>query len=138
MDFRIKCHLQKEMKRLFDSKEVLTIYSTLPSPDAKKIFTKAPFLLYEQLLLDKNFRQYLETIMVSKTNIRMSVEKTPIQKTYEINTGRDSLNINFSGVNRQFDWIEKSIVYNKSEKYTLIYDSCNVELATKTIKSLKH
>ena len=137
MDFRIKCHLEKEMKRVFDSKEVPTIYSALPSPDAKTIFTKAPFLPYQQLLLDKNFRQYLEAIMVSNNILRMGAQKAPIQKTYEINTGQDSLNIDFSGGNRQFDWIEKSIVYNKSDKYTSIYDSCNVELATKTIKSLK-
>ena len=75
--------------------------------------------------------------MVSKNILRMGAQKAPIQKTYEINTGQDSLNIDFSGGNRQFDWIEKSIVYNKSDKYTSIYDSCNVELATKTIKSLK-
>ena len=75
--------------------------------------------------------------MVSKNILRMGAQKTPIQKTYEINTWQDSLNIDFSGVNRKFDWIEKSIVYNKSDKYTSIYDSCNVELATKTIKSLK-
>ena len=66
MDFRIKCQLEKEMKGLFESKEVLATNSALPSPDAKIVFTKAPFIQYEQLLLDKNFRQYLETIMVSE------------------------------------------------------------------------
>ena len=75
--------------------------------------------------------------MVSKNILRMGAQKTPIQKTYEINTGQDSLNIDFSGANRQFDWIEISIVYKKSDKHTSIYDSCNVELAAKTIKSLK-
>ena len=54
------------MKGLFESKEVLATNSALPSPDAKIVFTKAPFIQYEQLLLDKNFRQYLETIMVSE------------------------------------------------------------------------
>ena len=34
--------------------------------DAEIIFTKAPYIQYEQILLDKNFRQHLETIMVSK------------------------------------------------------------------------
>ena len=141
MDFRIKCHLKKEMKRLFKSKEVLAVNSALPSPDAKIIFTKTPFIQYQQLQLDKNFRQYLETIIVSKKTLRMGAQKTLIQRTYEINTGQDSLNIDFLGANRQFDWIEIStkylIVYNKSDKHTSIYDRYNVELAAKTIKSVR-
>ena len=141
MDFRIKCYLKKEMKRLFKSKEVLAANSGLPSPDAKIIFTKTPFIQYQQLQLDKNFRQYLETIIVSKKTLRMGAQKTLIQRTYEINTGQDSLNIDFLGANRQFDWIEIStkylIVYNKSDKHTSIYDRYNVELAAKTIKSVR-
>ena len=141
MDFRIKCYLKKEMKRLFKSKEVLAVNSALPSPDAKIIFTKTPFIQYQQLQLDKNFRQYLETIIVSKKTLRMGAQKTLIQRTYEINTGQDSLNIDFLGANRQFDWIEIStkylIVYNKSDKHTTIYDRYNVELAAKTIKSVR-
>ena len=72
MDFRIKCYLKKEMKRLFKSKEVLAANSALPSPDAKIIFTKTPFIQYEQLKLDKTFRQYLETIIVSKMSAQTS------------------------------------------------------------------
>ena len=119
IDFRIKCHLEKDMKILYESKNVLAANSALPSPDAKIIFTKAPFIQYQQLLLDKNFRQYLETVMVSKKILRMGAQKTLIQKTYEISTGQDSLNIDFLGANRQFDWIEISIVYGKSEKHNI-------------------
>ena len=64
-------------------------------PDRKIIFTKAAFIQYEQLLLDKNFRQYLETMMVSKKILRMETQKSPIQKTYEINVGADSMEIDF-------------------------------------------
>ena len=49
------------MKRLFESKKVLAANSALPSPDAKSIFpifTKAPFIQYEQLVLDNFFLQY--------------------------------------------------------------------------------
>ena len=92
---------------------------------------------YEQILLDKNFRQHLETIMVSKTIIRMGAQKTPIQKTYEIKQGSDSLNVEFLGANRQFDWIEISIVNDKNDKHTSTYDSYNRELAAQNIKSLK-
>ena len=42
------------------------------------------------------------------------------------------------GSNRQFGWIEISpLVYHKSDTHTTIYDSNNVELAAKYIKSVK-
>ena len=75
--FKIKCHLETNMKKLFESKKKINAIGAL---DAKIIFAKAPFPQNEQFLLDKNFRQYLETIMVSKKILRMGVQKTPIQK----------------------------------------------------------
>ena len=67
----------------------------------------------------------------------MGAQKTPIQKTYEIQKGSDSLNVEFLGANRQFDWIEISIVPDKSDKHTTIYDSYNREMAAQLIKSLR-
>ena len=43
----------------------------------------------------------------------------------------------FLASNRQFDWLEISIVPDKSEKHTAIYDSYNRELAAQEIKTLK-
>ena len=74
--------------------------------------------------------------MVSKKILRMGAQKTPTQKTYKITTGTDPINIDFLGSNRQFDWIELSLVYDKSDKHTTTYGSYNVELAEKT-KSVK-
>ena len=74
-----------------------------------------PFVQYEQILLDKNFRQHLETILVSEKILRMGAQKRPIQKTYEIQKGSDSLSVEFLGANRQFDWIEISIVPDKNK-----------------------
>ena len=45
----------------------------------------------------------------------MGAQKTPIQKTYEISKGQDSLNVEFLGSNRQFDWLEIYIVPDKSD-----------------------
>ena len=75
--------------------------------------------------------------MVSKKILRMGAQKTPIQKTYEIQKGSDSLNVEFLGANRQFDWIEIPIVPDKSDKHTTIYDSYNREMAAQLIKSLR-
>ena len=61
--------------------------------------------------------------MVSKKIIRMGTQKTPLQKTYKIKQGSDSLNVEFLGANRQFDWLEISMVNNKSDKHSTIYNS---------------
>ena len=88
------------MERLFESRKVFASTVTIPNPDVKIIFTKVLFIQYEQLFCDKNFRQYLETVMVSKTILRMGAQKKPIQKTYKINIGQDSLSIDFIASNR--------------------------------------
>ena len=137
IDCRIKLQLETKMKKLFESRKVLAAGTAIPVPDAKMIFTKAPFVQYEQILLDKHFRQYLEKIMVSKKILRMGAQKTLIQKTYEINIGQDSLDIDFLRANRLFDWIELSLAYDKSDKHTTIHDSYNVEMASKINKSVK-
>ena len=71
------------MKKLFEppppqKKKKATMVGTL---DAKIMFAKAPFIQYEQILLDENFRQYLETIMVSEKILCMAVQKAPILNT---------------------------------------------------------
>ena len=122
------------MTRLFESRKLLTSSTTAaPAPDAEILFTKAPFIQYEQILLDKDFRQHLETIKVSKKIIRMGTHKTPIQKRYEIKKGSDTLNVEFLGSNRQIDWLEISIVNDKSDNHTIIYDSYNREVAAQKI-----
>ena len=122
-----------DMKRLFESKKKV---NAIGAPNTKLIFTKAPFIQYEQILLDKNFRQYIETIMISKKILRMGIQKALIQKRYEIFVGSDCLAIEFYGLNRQFDWLELSLVYHKSDKHLTIYDSYNVDHAAKMIKSV--
>ena len=129
IDYRIKFFFRKNMDKLFKSRKVLAANAAIPEVDVEIIFTRAPFIQYEQMLLDKNFRQHLETIMISKKILRMGVQKTPIQKTYENQKGSDSLNVELLGSNRQFDWIEISIIPDKSDKHTTIYDSYNREIA---------
>ena len=74
--------------------------------------------------------------MISKKILRMGIQKTLIQKTYEISIGTDSLTIEFYGANRQFDWLEISLVYDKSDKHLKIYLSYNIDQAAKMIKSV--
>ena len=115
IDHRIKLFLETNMDKLFESRKSLATTAKITNVDAEIIFTKVPFVQYEQILLDKNFRQHLETILVSEKILRMGAQKRPIQKTYEIQKGSDSLSVEFLGANRQFDWIEISIVPDKNK-----------------------
>ena len=92
---------------------------------------------YEQLTPNTNFRQYLETILYSARTLRMGVQKTPYQKAYEIQVGSQDFTVDFQGVNRQFDWVEISLVPNKSDKHLTTYDSYNSETAAKLIKTIE-
>lgn len=53
---------------------------------------KASFLQCEQVLWTKNFRQYLETILISSKDLRMVIQKTPYQRTYEMQVGSHDYN----------------------------------------------
>ena len=66
------------MKKLFHSKKKVTAIGV---PDAEIISTKSPFVQYEQFLPDKNFRQYIDTIMISKNILRKGTQKSLLQKT---------------------------------------------------------
>ena len=119
------------MKKLFVSKKVVAVGTAI-----QIIFKKAPYIQYEQILLDKNFRQYLETVMVSKKILRMGTQKTPMQKTYEINMGQDSIDAEFLGANRQFDWLEISLVHDKSDTHAQFMTATIEKWLPKKIKSL--
>ena len=110
---------------------------TLQTSDVQIILLKAPMIQYKQLTLDTNFRQYLETILFSAKVLRMGVQKTPYQKTCELQAGSQDFTVDFQGANRKFDWIEISLVYDKSDKHLIAYDSYNAECASKFIKSLE-
>ena len=51
----------------------------LQTPDVQIVLLKAPMIQYEQLTLDTNFRQYLETILFPAKVLGMGVQKTPYQ-----------------------------------------------------------
>ena len=61
----------------------------------------------------------------------------PYMQSFDINVGLQSLVVNFVGANRQFTFLELSLVYDKSDQHKTIYDSYNLEVATQKIQSLK-
>ena len=72
---KIRLTQEIEMKKLFESKKKKV--TTIGAPDVQIVFTKVSYLQYEEILLTKNFRQYLETILLSPKVLRMGIQKTP-------------------------------------------------------------
>ena len=80
---------------------------------------------------------YLSGILRSEQALKMGVLPSPYQQEFETATGMQSLTVTFKGVQRPFEWLEISLVYDKSYQHLTIYDSCDLELAAKLIKSVK-
>ena len=110
--------------------------NAIGEPDAQIVFVRTPYLQYEQILLPKNFRHYPETIMLSSKVLRMGIQKTSYQKTYELQAGSQEFNVGFKGCDRQFDWFEISLLYDEINKHLIIYDSYNAEYAARMIKKI--
>ena len=53
-----------------------------------------------------------------------------------MNVGTQTINVNFQGANRQFAWLEISLVHDKNDQHQTICDSYNAEVATTKIQSL--
>ena len=67
----------------------------------------------------------------------MGIQKSLYQKPYELQAGSQEFTVDFKGCERQFDWLEISLVYDKSDKHLIIYDSYNAEWAARMIRNIK-
>ena len=129
---------EQDMQRLFESKTNQGAAAGLPATvDAKIILKSTLYILYHQFKLDTNFRNYLETALVSENKLRTGIQRTPYQKSYELIAGAQSRTINFNNAYKQFSFLEVSLVYDRSDKHLSIYDSYNAEVASTQIKSIK-
>ena len=55
------------------------------NPNAQIIFHDHPYIQYQQILIDDNFRAYLN--VRSKTALWMGIFNAPYQQSFEINVG---------------------------------------------------
>ena len=67
---------------------------------------------------------YLESTLTANSFLRTGIQKPSYQKSFEINVGSQSHVVDFMGAN------------NKSDQNRYTYDSYNVELASKSIKTI--
>ena len=61
----------------------------------------------------------------------------PNQQLLEVNKGIQSITVTFKGSQRQFEWLEISLICDKSYQHLVTYDSYDLELAAKMIQSIK-
>ena len=73
----------------------------------------------------------------SRRVLRTGIKPTPHQKSFEINVGTQSNVVEFKGVNKQFSFLEISLVYDKSEQHNSVYDSYNAELGATLISTVQ-
>ena len=121
--------LEQDLNKLFESK---TKVNTTAEPDPKMIVYEAPFISYPQIKLNENFEVYFNSTLRSKKALRTGIQMMPYQQPFEINVSTQSI-----GVNRQFSFLDVSLVYDKNDQHKTIYDSYNVEVAAQKIKSLR-
>ena len=81
-----------------------------------------------------------------RTYLKLGIFCIPIRKTgltygdtknTELQIGSEEFEVDFKGCKRQFDWLKISLVYEKSDKHTTIYDSYNVKFAAKVIQNIE-
>ena len=134
-DTKFLITLERDMNKLFETNKKAT---TIPeSPDALIQFHDRPYIAYEETNLTKTMDIYLSGILRSEQALTMGVLPSPYQQEFEIATGTQSLTVTFKGAQRQFEWLEISLVFDKSYQHLTIYDSYDLELAAKLIKSIK-
>ena len=134
-DTKIILTLEKNMNKLFESNKKL---AAIPdNPDALIQICDRPYISYQEIDLTKSADIYFNGILRSETALRQGVLPSPYQQLFEINTGTQTYTCTFKGAQRQFDWLEISIVYDKSFQQATIYDSYDLEIASELIKTIK-
>ena len=128
---------ETDYQRLFETNANQANNALPDSVNAKIILTSTPYILYEQFKLEKNYRTYLEGIMISNNVLGTGIQLIPYQKHYEMVRGSQSITVTFEASARQFSFIQFSLVYNSTEQNKSIYDSYNTEVAAVQISSIK-
>ena len=89
--------LENNMNRLFEKSTKADVPN---EPDAQITFHDMPYISYSQITLDDNFLVYFNGILRSYSALRTGVISSPYQQNFKINTGTQSLKVNFCGLNK--------------------------------------
>ena len=133
IDTRFLFTLENNMNILFKTNTKVDVPN---EPDTQIIFHDMRYISYPQISLDDNFLAYFNGIIRSRGALRAGVISSPYQQSFEINMETQSLKGNFHGLNKQIEWLEISLVFDKSDQHQTVYDSYDVELAAKYVQLL--
>ena len=133
IDTRFLFTLENNMNRLFETNAKADVPN---KPEAQIIFHDMPCISYPQITLDDNFLAYFNGILRSCGTLRTGVISSPYQQSFEINTRTLSLKVNFRGLNKQIEWLEIYLVFDKSDQHQTVYNNYDVELAAKYVQLL--
>ena len=124
--------------KLFESKANLASDAAFPTEfDAKIILDSTPYLLFHQFELEDTYRAYFEGAMISNQILRTGLKLSPYQKSYELIAGAQSKTFSFTNAFKQFEFLEFSLVFDKSDQHLTTYDSYNGETAAVDLKYIK-
>ena len=135
-DTRFVITLERNLHKLFED---LTKRAALPTtdPDASIEFIDRPYIEYQEIILTPTWETYLKDILKEQQGVRMGVLPNPYQRTFEVAVGAQSISVDFQGASRDINWLESSLIYDKSYSHKSVYDSYGVELAAQQIESVK-
>ena len=96
------------MNKLFETNKKVT---EIPkAPETLIQFHDKSYIAYEEINLTKTMDIYLSGMLRFEQVLRMGVLTSPYQQEFEIATGTQSLTVTFKGVQRQFEWLDISLV----------------------------
>ena len=96
------------MNKLFETNKKA---AAIPdNPDALIQIYDRPYISYQEINLTKSANIYFSGVLRSETALKQGVLPSPYQQLIEINTGTRSYTCRFKGAQRQFDWLEISLV----------------------------
>ena len=135
-DTRMVITLERNLNKLFeDLKKRAAIPTT--DPDANTYYFDRPYIDYQEITLTPTWETYLKDILKEQNGVRMGVLPNPYQQTFEVARGAQTISVDFQGASRDINWLEISLVYDKSYAHETVYDSYGVELAAQQIESIK-
>ena len=135
-DTRIVITLERNLNKLFEDLKKRTAIPTT-DPDAFIKFSDRPYISYQEITLTPTWETYLKDILKDNQAVRMGVLPNPFQQTFEVAEGAQTVSVDFQGASRDINWLEISLLYDKSYAHETVYDSYGVELAAQLIESIK-
>ena len=135
-DTRIVITLERNLNKLFEDLKKRTAIPTT-DPDAFTKFFDRPYISYQEITLTPTWETYLKDILKDNQAVRMGVLPNPFQQTFEVAEGAQTVSVDFQGASRDINWLEISLLYDKSYAHETVYDSYGVELAVQLIESIK-